>query len=67
MAQFNIEEKSEIEELHIEPTDVMTGDKNRSRFLLYQLKLSMAKAKQIDTIVSFLMEFGVRNLSENNG
>ena len=67
MAQFNIEEKSEIEELHIEPMDVMTGDKNSSRFLLYQLKLSMAKAKQIDTIVSFFMESGVRNLSENNG
>lgn len=67
MAQFNIEEKLEIEELHIEPTDVMTGNKNRSRFLLYQLKLSMAKAKQIDIIVSFLMESGVRNLSENNG
>ena len=67
MAQFNIEEKSEIEELHIESTDVMTGDKNRSRFLLYQLKFSMAKAKQIDIIVSFLMESGVRNLSENNG
>ena len=32
----------------------------KSRFLLYQLKLSMAKAKQIDIIVSFLMESGVR-------
>lgn len=67
MVQFNIEEKSEIEELHIEPMDVMIGDKNRSRFLLYQLKFSMAKAKQIDIIVSFLMESGVKNLSENNG
>lgn len=59
MAQFNFAEKSEIEELHIEPTDVMTGDKNKSRYLLYQLKLSMARAKQIDIIVSFLMESGV--------
>ncbi len=62
MAQSNFAEKSEIEELHIEPTDVMTGDRNKSRYLLYQLKLSMARAKQIDIIVSFLMESGVRML-----
>lgn len=35
MAQSNFEENSEIEEFHIEPTDVMTGDRNRSRYLLY--------------------------------
>lgn len=40
----------------------MTGDRNRSRFLLYQLKLSMAQAKRIDIIVSFLMESGVKLL-----
>ena len=40
----------------------MTGDRDKSRFLLYQLKLSMAQAKQIDVIVSFLMESGVRML-----
>ena len=62
MAQFNFAEKIEIEELHIEPTDVMTGDRNKSRYLLYQLKFSMARAKQIDIIVSFLMESGVRML-----
>ena len=62
MAQSNFEENSEIEELHIEPTDVMTGDRNKSRYLLYQLKLSMARAKQIDIIVSFLMESGVISL-----
>ncbi|MBD5513703.1 MAG: DEAD/DEAH box helicase family protein [Lachnospiraceae bacterium] len=50
----------ETEELHIEPTDVMTGDRNRSRFLYYQLKISMKKAKRIDIIVSFLMESGVK-------
>ena len=50
----------ENEELHIEPTDVMTGDRNRSRFLYYQLKISMKKAKRIDIIVSFLMESGVK-------
>ena len=48
MAQSNFEENSEIEELHIEPTDDMTGDRNKSRYLLYQLKLSMARAKQIE-------------------
>lgn len=62
MAQPNFEEKLEIEKFHIESTDVMTGDRNKSRFLLYQLKLSMAQAKQIDIIVSFLMESGVRML-----
>ena len=56
MAQFNYEENSEIEELHIEPTDVMTGDRNKSRYLPYQLKLSLARVKQIDISVSFLME-----------
>lgn len=50
----------EAEELHIEPTDVMTGDRNRSRFLYYQLKISMKKAKRIGIIVSFLMESGVK-------
>ena len=40
----------------------MTGDRNRSRFLLYQLKLSMAQTKRIDIIVSFLMESGVKLL-----
>ena len=44
----------------IEPTDVMTGDKNQARYLLYQLKMSMRTAKRIDIIVSFLMETGVR-------
>lgn len=46
MAQSNFEEKSEIEELRIEPTDVMTGGRNKSRYLLYQLKLSMARARK---------------------
>lgn len=62
MAQPNFEKKLETEELHIETTDVMTGDKNKNRYLFYQLRLSMAQAKQIDIIVSFLMESGVRML-----
>ena len=62
MAQSNFAEKIEVDELQIESTDVMTGDGNRSRFLYYQLKNSMLKAKRIDIIVSFLMESGVRML-----
>ncbi len=57
---LNINAALENEELHIEPTSVMTGDRNRSRFLYYQLKISMKKAKRIDIIVSFLMESGVK-------
>ena len=70
MAQYNSAEKVnyfggkteyiELNDLVIESTDVMTGDRDQSRFLYYQLKMSMAKAKQIDIIVSFLMESGVR-------
>lgn len=68
MAQFDLTKKIDIDEtqetqLHIEsiePTDVMTGDRNRRRFLYYQLKMSMQKAVRIDIIVSFLMESGVK-------
>lgn len=60
MAQSDFAERLDIDGLQIEYTDVMTGDKNRNRFLYYQLKMSMLKANQIDIIVSFLMESGVR-------
>ena len=60
MAQFNFEER--IDHIEIEPTNVMTGDRNRSRYLYYQLKMSMAEAEAVDIIVSFLMESGVRML-----
>lgn len=60
MAQFDFAKKIEVDGLEIEYTDVMTGDKNRNRFLYYQLKMSMLKANKIDIIVSFLMESGVR-------
>ena len=46
----------------ITPTDVMTGDRNRRMQLYYQLIQSISNAKQIDIIVSFLMESGVRML-----
>ncbi|MCM1186771.1 MAG: DEAD/DEAH box helicase family protein [Lachnoclostridium sp.] len=49
----------------IESTDVMTGDRNQSRFLYYQLQMSMMKAKKIDIIVSFLMESGVRMILQD--
>lgn len=71
MAQFNFEEnkiidgeseKIEIDGLQIKHTDAITGDNNEERFLYYQLKMSMLKAKEIDIIVSFLMESGVRVL-----
>ncbi len=60
MAQSDFAEKIEVDGLEIEYTDVMTGDKNKNRFLYYQLKMSMQKANKIDIIVSFLMESGVR-------
>ncbi len=53
-------EKIQLDDTVIESTDVMTGDKDRSRFLYYQLKMSMMKANRVDIIVSFLMESGVR-------
>ena len=61
MAQFNSAEKvNSNDEPMIASTDVMTGDRDRSRFLYYQLKMSMVKARGIDIIVSFLMESGIR-------
>lgn len=59
MAQSNSQEAIKIDGTQIESTDVMTGDRNKRRFLYYQLKMSMQKAKKIDIIVSFLMESGV--------
>lgn len=43
-------------------TDVMTGDTDRNRQLLFQLLASMRRAQSIDFIVSFLMESGVKEL-----
>ncbi len=60
MAQSDFAENIEIDGVQIEHTDVMTGDKNKKRYLYYQLKMSMLRAKKIDIIVSFLMESGVR-------
>lgn len=60
MAEFNSAEKISANIVSVEPTNVMTGDDRRERFLLYQLKMSISSAKKIDIIVSFLMESGVR-------
>lgn len=63
MAEHDFKEEIEPSEdiqFHIEPCEAMTGGGDRNRFLLYQLRLSMLKAEQIDIIVSFLMESGVR-------
>ena len=48
--------------MEIVRTDVMTGDRDKRMYLYYQLIRSMEKATQIDIIVSFLMESGVRML-----
>jgi HKD family nuclease len=50
------------EETIIETTDVMTGDRNKQRYLYYQLVGSLKKAQSVDIIVSFLMESGVKLL-----
>lgn len=65
MAQSVFEEKIDEEESGIGYTDVMTGDRNRKRYLYYQLKTSILTASKIDIIVSFLMESGVRMLLDD--
>lgn len=62
MVESNTEEKLQIDDLEIQRTSVMTGGLDRNRYLLYQLKMSMQSAVQIDIIVSFLMESGVKIL-----
>lgn len=57
--ELNSSEKSVYQ---IASTDAMTGDNYKSRYLYYQLKMSIARADRIDIIVSFLMESGVRML-----
>lgn len=64
MAQSDFAEKTDA----IISTDVMTGDKNRNRFLYYQLKMSMREANRIDMVVSFLMEsFDQKGIGEPGG
>lgn len=48
--------------LEVERCEAITGGMKKNKFLLYQLRYSMMNADQIDIIVSFLMESGVRML-----
>lgn len=50
-----------IEPVTFESITVVTGEK-KAKYLLWQLELSMMHAKQIDIIVSFLRESGVKML-----
>lgn len=49
----------------VSPCEAITGGRDRNKYLLYQLKVSMLHAEQIDIIVSFLMESGVRMLLDD--
>lgn len=62
MAEFDSAQRINDDTVAVEVTDVMTGDRDKNRFLLYQLKMSIHEAKQIDIVVSFLMESGVKML-----
>lgn len=56
MAEYFIEGSG----LNFEPIDAITGGDELGKYLLYQVRGSIAHAKQIDIIVSFLMESGVK-------
>ena len=62
MAESDTAENVNTGTVEIVSTDVMTGDRDRKMFLYYQLIRSIREAKQIDIIVSFLMESGVKLL-----
>ena len=55
MVKYNLREE-------IEDTSTLTGNKERSKWLYYQLQKSFQKANSIDIIVSFLMTSGVQLL-----
>ena len=65
MAEPDFKERINHISIDIDPTDVMTGDSNKHTQLYYQLIRSMHSARQIDIIVSFLMESGVRMLLDD--
>ena len=52
--------ESRLPDSKIVITNVMTGGDSKQRYLYYQLMDSLSKAKDVDLIVSFLMESGVR-------
>jgi len=47
MAEYYIAQNLADELIQIETTDVMTGDRNQSRFLYFQLKRSIRQAKKM--------------------
>ena len=55
-------QKTDISSIEYTQINAITGDSYKDRYLYYQLKLAITKAKSIDIIVSFLMESGVRML-----
>ena len=60
MVELDFAEELNRKSVTVEYTDVMTGDRDNRRFLYYQLIHSIEKALQIDIVVSFLMESGVK-------
>lgn len=60
MAESDFAKKLNVDDAPV--TDVMTGDRDQRMYLYYQLGRSIRQAKQIDIIVSFLMESGVKML-----
>lgn len=64
MAEFNFKEENvdvlDKLKIDVERCEAITGGEDINKFLLYQLKYSMMSADQIEIIVSFLMESGVR-------
>ncbi len=60
MAEFDSAEKINYEYQEYYRTDVMTGDKDARMQLYYQLSRSLRGAENVDIIVSFLMESGVK-------
>ena len=67
MAEQNLAEERNENAFEVPRTAVMTGDRNRRMHLYYQLIQDMETATQIDIIVSFLMESGVRMLLNDLG
>ena len=55
-------QKKDSSSIEYTQINAITGDSYKDRYLYYQLKLAITKAKSIDIIVSFLMESGVRML-----
>ena len=67
MAEFDFEkdlgeQEDSINIQTVKTVSAITGGYNKNHFLVYQLENSMKNALQIDMIVSFMMESGIRML-----